>query len=101
MGQSVQARANEASEIDRAVVRLSEQSFGSIFSDIAKLLWPTLTAPELASAIEQLTGDECSVRAAEMYLGGQRKWSGDAIAAITTEILKRHGMRNVKVLPRA
>jgi hypothetical protein len=29
-------------------------------------------------------------------LGGQRDWSGDAIAAIVAEILKRHSMRNVK-----
>ena len=42
----------------------------------------------------------CTERAAEFWLSGQRDWSGDAIAAIVSEILKRHSMRNVKITPR-
>lgn len=63
----------------------------SVLVDIAKTLWPENTAPNLACEIG------CSVRAAERYLGGQREWSGEAIAVIVTEILKRHRMRNVRV----
>jgi hypothetical protein len=37
---------------------------------------------------------------AERYLGGHCDWSGDAVAAIMSEILKRRGMRNFKVLPK-
>jgi hypothetical protein len=68
---------------------------GDVISEIASTLWPTNTAPNIAA----LCG--CSVRAAERYLGGQREWSGDAIAAIVGEILKRHGMRNVRVKGRS
>jgi uncharacterized protein YoaH (UPF0181 family) len=39
------------------------------------------------------------VRQAERYLGGHG-WSGDAIAAIVAEILRRHAMRNVKITKR-
>lgn len=67
---------------------------GSVLSDIASTLWPRNTAPNLAALVG------CSVRAAERYLGGQRDWSGDAIAAIVAEILRRHSMRNVKVTAR-
>lgn len=95
MGQSLPALAGRAIEISRASVRDPEQSFGSILSDVARLLWPKNTAPHVASIVG------CSVRAAEMYLAGDREWSGDALAAIVAEILKRHAMRNVKVIPRA
>jgi len=37
---------------------------------------------------------------AERYLGGHCEWSGDAIAAIVSEILRRHSMRNVRVAAR-
>jgi len=67
---------------------------GSVLSDIAERLWPTNTAANIAAECG------CSVRAAERYLGGQREWSGDAIAVIVAEILKRHRMRNVKVIKR-
>ena len=42
----------------------------------------------------------CTERAAIFYLAGERQWSGDALAAIVTEILRRHASRNVKVVPR-
>lgn len=68
--------------------------FGSTLADIARTLWPENTAPEIAAAAG------CSTRAAEFYLAGGREWSGDAIAAIVSEILRRHKMRNVKVTAR-
>jgi hypothetical protein len=64
---------------------------GSVLSDVAAALWPTSTAANIAAVVG------CSVRAAERYLGGQREWSGDAIAAIVAEILSRHKMRNVRI----
>jgi hypothetical protein len=85
------------SESKRSIVEHSEQSFGevaSVISQVARTLWPRKTAVHVAAA------SNCSVRAAEMYLGGQREWSGDAIAAIVAEIMRRHGMRNVKVVKR-
>lgn len=78
----------------RTDVRVPEQSFGSILSEVAKLLWPRKTAAHVAAIVG------CSERAAEFYLAGDRDWSGDALAAIVAEILKRHSMRNVKVQAR-
>ena len=79
-------------ETSRTVIREAEQSFGSIFADIARMLWPTKTAANVAAAVG------CSERAAEFYLAGGREWSGDAIAVLVAEVLKRHSMRNVKVI---
>ncbi len=84
-------RANESA---RTGVRGTEQSFGSIIGDVARLLWPSKTAAHVAAIVG------CSERAAEFYLAGQREWSGDALAAIVAEILKRHGMRNARVVAR-
>lgn len=86
--------AVRAIESTRTDVRSTEQSFGSIIGDVARLLWPTKTAAHVAAVVG------CSERAAEFYLAGQREWSGDALAAIVAEILKRHGMRNARVAPR-
>jgi hypothetical protein len=86
-----------ASESKRAIAGVDEQSFGdpgSVLSSIARTLWPHKTAANIAAA------SNCSVRAAEMYLAGDREYSGDAIAAIVSEILKRHAMRNVKIVKR-
>lgn len=82
-------------KIDRTGVRPSEQMFGSCVADVAKLLWPEGTAAFVAAA------SGCSQRAAEYYLAGDREWSGDAIAAVVSEILKRHAMRNVRVKARS
>lgn len=82
------------SGIVRTDVRATEQLFVSTVADIARTLWPQDTAPNVASAAG------CSVRAAEYYLAGDRDWSGDAIAAIVSEILRRHSMRNVRVTKR-
>ena|SRR5882762_10126843 len=85
----------EYTETERTIVRSSEladeQSFGSVLTDLSRMLWPTKTAANLAAVAG------CSVRAADFYLAGQREYSADALAAIVTEILKRHAMRNVKV----
>jgi hypothetical protein len=86
-----------AIETRRAIADDDEQLFGhvgSVLSSVSRTLWPSKTAAHLAAATN------CSVRAAEMYLAGDREFSGDAIAAIVSEILKRHSMRNVKVIPK-
>lgn len=82
-------------EIIRQIRRTADTSVGDVLSDIAKtLLWPENAAANLAAACG------CSVRTAERYLGGHCEWSGDAIAAIVAEILRRHQMRNVRVAAR-
>ncbi|TAL43805.1 MAG: hypothetical protein EPN91_05470 [Salinibacterium sp.] len=74
--------------------RDDDQMVGSVLSEVATTLWPSNTAAHIAALCK------CSVRAAERYLGGQREWSGDAIAVIVAEILRRHSMRNVRVVSR-
>jgi len=81
-------------KIERTNVQAAEQMFGSVLADVARILWPTKTAAHIAAATK------CSERAAEFWLAGTRDWSGDAIAAIVSEILKRHAMRHVKVAAR-
>jgi hypothetical protein len=86
--------ADEARKTVRSSDRADEHLFGSCLGDVAKLLWPTKTAAHVATLVG------CTERAAEFWLSGQRDWSGDAIAAIVSEILKRHSMRNVRVTAR-
>jgi len=81
-------------ETRRTEVRPAEQLFGSVMGDIARLLFPAKTAAHIAVLVG------CGERAAEMYLAGDREWSGDAIAAIVAEVLRRHALRNVKVRAR-
>lgn len=88
---TVSVPRRERIEIDRREFRDTEESFGSVIGDVARLLWPKGTAAEVAALAD------CTVRNAEMYLSGQQKWSGDAIAVIVAEILKRHKMRNVRI----
>jgi hypothetical protein len=88
------AVARTTTETGRTVDRDDEQVFGSCLGDVARLLWPAKTAANVAALVG------CSERAAEFWLSGQREWSGDAIAAIVSEILRRHSMRNVKVVPK-
>ncbi len=83
-----------AIETSRTPDRGDEQVFGSVLSDVARMLWPSKTAANVAA----IAG--CTERAAEFWLSGQREWSGDALAAIIAEILKRHSVRNVKVRAR-
>jgi predicted regulator of amino acid metabolism with ACT domain len=83
----LRAEVAEAIKIDRRQFRRTEESFASspVISDIARLLWPKGTAAEIASRAG------CSVRNAELYLSsGPQKWSGDAIAVIIAEIMRRH-----------
>lgn len=91
---TLQRGAARASEIVRPDDRATDHLVGDTLADIARTLWPEGTAPNLAAVIG------CEVRTAERYLGGQREWSGDAIAAIVAEILARHKMRNVRVRAR-
>lgn len=92
MGESSNTGRASATESGRSIVEPDEQTFGCVLSSIARTLWPQKTAANIAACAN------CSVRAAEFYLAGQRDWSGDAIAAIVGEIMRRHGMRNVKVV---
>lgn len=78
-------------ESDRPNGRDTDQMVEDVLSDIARALWPNCTAANIASRAK------CTVRAAERYLEGSRDWSGDAIAAIVAEIMRRHSMRNFKV----
>jgi len=94
MASALQVPRSEQIESVRPVGRSTDQMVGSVLSDIANTLWPANTAANIAAECG------CSVRAAERYLGGQREWSGEAIATIVAEILKRHRMRNVKVRSR-
>lgn len=80
--------------IARSEFQGDEENFGSIIADIARLLWPAKTAAHIAAAVG------CSERNAEFWLSGKQKWSGDAIAAIVAEVLRRHSMRNVKIVRR-
>lgn len=91
MGTSSVAELVRSIGSDRTLVQGSEQSFGSILSEVARLLWPAKTAAHVAAVVG------CSERAAEFYLAGDRDWSGDALGAIVAEILKRHSMRNFRV----
>lgn len=81
-------------EIDRPDCQATDQLVASVLTDIAIALWPRNTAASLAAEIG------CSVRTVERYIEGSRDWSGDAIAAVVTEILKRHSLRNVKIVAR-
>ena len=93
---TIHKRAEVAREIDRQTCRSDDTSVGDVLSDIAKrVLWPQNTAAHLAAVTK------CSVRQAERFLAGQCEWSGAAIAATVSEILRRYSMRNVKIRPRS
>jgi hypothetical protein len=89
-----------ATEIIRPHDRDTDRLVGSVLSDIAKTLWPTNTAPHIAAEITKLRGEKCAVRTVERYLADDREWSGDAIAVIVSEIMRRHAMRNFSVKPK-
>lgn len=88
---AIVSRSNESVRPDG---RVTDQMVGNVLADIAYALWPKNTAPNLAAAAD------CEVRSAERYLEGSRAWSGDAIAAIVAEIMRRHSMRNIKIVKR-
>lgn len=93
MRASVRVPATEPTETVRQICEPTDIFVGSVIGDVAKMLWPRNTAPELASRVG------CSVRTIERQQASG-DWSGDAIAAIVSEILKRHAMRHVKVAAR-
>jgi len=86
---------SETTKTARNDLRDGEEPFGSIFSDIAKMLYPP---PKTAAQVAALVG--CGERNIELCLSGKQNWSGDAIAAIVSEIMRRHHMRNFKVTKR-
>lgn len=77
----------------RNQLRDTETDFGDDLKEIVKTLYPPPnTAAQFAAEIH------CSVRLIELYMQGKQPWSGDAIAFIVAEILRRHHMRNVRVV---
>lgn len=88
------ARSLTAIGTIRPVGRVPDQTVGDVLSDIARTLWPHKTAEHVAAC------SHCTVRAAERYLAGDREWSGDALAAIVSEILHRHHLRNFRITAR-
>jgi hypothetical protein len=92
---SIHGGATSAAEIDRSILSGTEGSFDTILADIVLLLYPPPNTPaQLAAKLG------CSVRNVELYMSGKQKWSGDAIAFIVAEIMRRHAMRNFKVTKR-
>lgn len=87
-------------KIDRPSCPATDHLVAPVLNDIAEALWPKNTAASLASLIVGPDGKHPHPRTIERYLEGSREWSGDAIAAIVAEILRRHSMRNVRVRSR-
>lgn len=87
-------------KIDRPLGPATDRMVADVLEDIAKTLWPKNTAACLAACIILPNGKNPDPRTVERYFEGKRTWSGDAIAAIVSEILKRHQMRNVRVTAR-
>lgn len=90
------AGAARAAEIVRNELRDTETDFGETLVEIVKKLYPPPnSAAQFAAELH------CSVRLIELYFQGKQPWSGDAIAFIVAEILRRHHMRNFKVVKRS
>lgn len=83
----------QSSKIVRSELRTTEESFGSILTEIAVKLYP---APNTAAKIAAAVG--CSPRNIELCLSGRQNWSGDAVAIFLAEICRRHAMRNVRIV---
>lgn len=94
MGTSSAIAVARAIETVRPLGRHTDQMVGDVLSDIARTLWPSKTAENIATCCR------CTVRAAERYLAGDREWSGDALAALIAEIMRRHQLRNFRVVAR-
>lgn len=82
-------------EIDRSELRVTEEFFDTVLTDIAVRLWPK---PNTAAKIAAAVG--CGTRNIELVLQGKQNWSGDAVAVIVGEICRRHHQRNVKIVAR-
>jgi hypothetical protein len=79
---TLRAEVAGATKIDRSPVQPANKR--SVLADIAILLWPDNAAANLASEVDS------TPRAVEFYFAGDRKFSGDAVAAIIAEIMRRH-----------
>lgn len=87
--------AAPSAEIDRSELRVTEEFFDHVLTDIAVRLWPKpSTAAKIAAAIG------CSPRNIELVLAGRQNWSGDGVAVIVGEICRRHHQRNVRIVAR-
>ncbi len=85
--------AVQSAKIIRRVSLDTEESFA--LADVVRLLYPAPnTAAQLAAELD------CTVRNIELCLSGKQKWSGDAVAFIVAEIMRRHGARNLKIKSR-
>lgn len=85
-------RTAASAAIVRRELRDTEESFGPIMSEVARMLYPAPnTAAQIAAELK------CSVRNIELCFQGKQNWSGDAIALFVAEICRRHAMRNLKV----
>lgn len=81
-------------KIDRPLGPATDQMVEDALAGIVWHLWGQNAPAKLAAILK------CSPRTVERYIEGARDWSGDAIAAIVSEILRRHSMRNFKILPK-
>lgn len=94
MGTASPVPRSGTTEIDRPVGATTDHLVEDALAGIVWHLWGANAPAKLAAIIK------CSPRTVERYIEGSREWSGDAIAAIVSEILKRHQMRNVRVTAR-
>lgn len=82
-----------ATKTVRSHLQDTEESFG--ITELARHLFPAPnTAAQIASELR------CSVRNVELCLSGKQNWSGDAVALFVGEVLRRHKMRNFRVMAR-
>lgn len=82
-------------EIIRSQLRDTEMDFGEVLNALARKLYPPPnTAAQIAAELP------CSVRLIELYFEGKQQWSGEAVAFLVSEILRRHRMRNFKIKAR-
>ena len=79
---------------DRSVQRTTEWS--KMFSEDLARTFGASTHEEAKIAAEL----KCHPRTIERYMEGAREWSGEAVAVVVEELLRRHRLRNVKVRAR-
>lgn len=91
---TIHRRAGDVREIDRPSGPATDQMVEDVLTGIVWQLWGECAPAKLAAIIK------CDPRTVERYMEGSREWSGVALAAIVTEILRRHSMRNVRVTAR-
>ena len=94
MGTASRVPKSGTTEIDRPNEVVTDQMVEDAVCDLAWKLWGPNTPAKIAAELQ------CSPRAIERYMEGKRKWSGEAVALVVEELLRRHRMRNVKVKAR-